>query len=573
MSTAPLLPALPDALDLSDWEHLASQYEALQTRPLHDADMPAWLGDWSRLSERIWEAAALTSIRYSQDTEDPTRKAAYLHYVKEILPHIRVAEQALKERWLATGWAAPELDTALRQFRTDAALFRPENVPLQAEEQAEAAKYGETVGGLTVEFEGQARTLAQLAPFRAAADRAQREGAWRAGMTAMLGLRAELDDQFDRLLAHRTRIAANAGFDNYRDYRWQQLGRFDYSPADSLQLQEAVLSEAVPALARLAERRRQALGLDQLRPWDLEVDLFGGAPLQPFETGAELAAGSQRIFERLDSELGERLGILAREGLLDLENRKGKAPGGYCSTLPQRGMPFIFMNAVGTEDNVRTMLHEAGHAFHAFDTRPLPYLWQRRAPMEFNEVASMSMELLTSPYLTRDQGGFYELRDAARARHQHLERILVFLPYMATVDAFQHWLYANPGHSRTERDGAWLDLHRRFNVAADWSGFDESRRSLWQHKQHIFQAPFYYIEYGIAQLGALQVWRNSLADAPTALADYRRALALGGTVPLTGLFEAAGARLVFDAAGVGELVRLVEDALVAEEARLGELAA
>jgi oligoendopeptidase F len=193
--------------------------------------------------------------------------------------------------------------------------------------------------------------------------------------------------------------------------------------------------------------------------------------------------------------------------------------------------------------------------------------------MEFNEVASMSMELLTSPYLTRDQGGFYEPIDAVRARHQHLERILVFLPYMATVDAFQHWLYANPGHSHAERDAAWLDLHRRYNVAADWSGFDDSRMSLWHHKQHIFEYPFYYIEYGIAQLGALQVWRNSLADAPKALADYRRALALGGTVPLPGLFEAAGARLVFDAAGVGELVRLVEDSLAAEEGRLAELAA
>jgi oligoendopeptidase F len=261
------------------------------------------------------------------------------------------------------------------------------------------------------------------------------------------------------------------------------------------------------------------------------------------------------------------------EGLLDLENRKGKAPGGYCSTLPVRGRPFIFMNAVGTEDNVRTMLHESGHAFHVFDRRVLPLVWQRRTPMEFNEVASMAMELLPSEYLTRDQGGFYDERDALRARIQHLERMVVFLPYMATVDAFQHWLYAHPEHTRAERDAAWLALHERYNVAGDWSGHADSRASLWQHKLHIFEAPFYYIEYGIAQLGALQVWRNSLADAPGALAAYRRALALGGTVPLPALYEAAGARLVFDAGGVAELMGLVEASMANLEERLAALPA
>jgi oligoendopeptidase F len=294
------------------------------------------------------------------------------------------------------------------------------------------------------------------------------------------------------------------------------------------------------------------------------VDAYGGAPLAPFRTGEELAAGSERIFRRLDPELGDMVATMRAEELLDLENRKGKAPGGYCSSFPARGRPFIFMNAVGTEDNLRTMLHEAGHAFHVFDRRPLPYLWQRRSPMEFNEVASMSMELLTTPYLTQDAGGFYGPRDALRARLQHAEHVLVFLPYMATVDAFQFWLYAHPEHSRAERDSAWLDLHRRYNVAADWSGFQDSRESLWQHKLHIFQSPFYYIEYGLAQLGALQVWRNSQGDPAQALADYRRALALGGTVPLPELYAAAGARLVFDTAGVAELVALVE----AEVARL-----
>jgi oligoendopeptidase F len=565
------LPATSEQIDLASWDSLAPYFDDLRGRPLDDAAMPLWLADWSRLSELVGEAAAWTSIRYTQDTEDPARKAAYLHFVTQISPQLRLAEQTLKDRLLDSGWASDDLATVLRQFRADAAIFRSENVPLLADEQAAAARYSEQVGALTVEFDGEARTLAQLAPYRAAADRSVRESAWRAGMDGMLGLREGLDELYDELLAIRVKIAANAGFDNYTDYKWQQLGRFDYSTADALRLQEAVLEAAVPALARAAERRRRALGVDTLRPWDLEVDVYDERPLRPFETGEELAEGSRRIFQQLDPVLGERVAIMQREGLLDLENRKGKAPGGYCSTLPARGRPFIFMNAVGTEDNVRTMLHEAGHAFHVFDRQDLTYAWQRRSPMEFNEVASMSMELLTSPYLERDAGGFYSPADAIRARLQHLERILIFLPYMATVDAFQFWVYAHPDHSHAERDAAWLELHRRYNVAGDWSGFDASRESLWHHKQHIFQVPFYYIEYGIAQLGALQVWRNSRADAADALARYRRALSLGGTVPLPALFEAAGAELVFDPAGVGSLVRLVEDAIAEEEDRLAAL--
>jgi oligoendopeptidase F len=561
----------PPAQRLDSWEAVAPRYDELATRSLDAPAVPAWLGDWSRLSEEVAEAASWTAIRYTQDTEDPERKAAYLRQIQAILPQVKVADQRLKDRLLATGWESPELATVLRQFRADAALFRDENVPLQAEEQTASARYGELVGGLTVPFDGAPRTLAQLAPYRASPDRTVREAAWRAGMDGLHGLREALDTLFDQLFALRVRIAQNAGYDNYLHYRWQQLGRFDYTPADAIRLQEAVAEWAVPALARAAERRRAALGLSVLRPWDLDVDVHGGAPLAPFETGEELAAGGQRVFERLDPALGEMVGVMRREGLLDLENRKGKAPGGYCSTLPARGRPFIFMNAVGTEDNVRTLLHEAGHAFHVFDRRPLPLVWQRRTPMEFNEVASMSMELLTAPYLTRQAGGFYDERDALRAAAQHLERILVFLPYMATVDAFQHWLYAHPDHDRAARDAAWLGLHERYNVAADWSGFQANRMSLWQHKQHIFESPFYYIEYGIAQLGALQVWRNSLADPPAALAAYRRALALGGTVPLPALFEAAGARLVFDPEGVAELVALVESTLDDLEERLAGL--
>jgi oligoendopeptidase F len=463
--------------------------------------------------------------------------------------------------------------TTLQQFRTDVELFREENVPLLAEEQATASRYGETIGSLTVDFDGQERTLAQLAPYRAEPNRALREAAWHAGHDAMLSVRSPLDDLFDELLALRRRIAANAGYDNYRDYKWRQLGRFDYTPDDAVRFQAAIRDAVVPALERQHERRAAALGLPALRPWDLDVDVHGDRPLRPFDTGDELSEGSIRIFDNVDRELGGMLRVMRDEGLLDLDNRKGKAPGGYCATLSARHRPFIFMNAVGTEDNVRTMLHEAGHAFHVFDRRPLPLIWQRRSPMEFSEVASMSMELLTSPYLARERGGFYEPEDAVRARIQHLERIIAFLPYMATVDAFQHWLYANPEHSRDERDEAWLGLHEAYNVGVDWSGFEEGRESLWHHKLHIFQVPFYYIEYGIAQLGALQVWRNSLTDPADALRRYRAALALGGTRPLPELFETAGARLAFDTETVAELVELVEGTIRSLETELTSLRA
>jgi len=563
------LPADADPRALTRWEALAPHCEELADRPLpDDLAVTAWLGDWSRLSELVYEGGALLSIAYKQDTEDAERKEAYLSYVREVGPRLRTFEQTLKARLLETGWASETMAEPLKQFRADAAVFREANVPLLAEEQVLAARYSEAVGSLTVSFDGRSRTLPALAPYRALPDRAVREAAWRAGHEAMLGVRGDLDELFDQLLRLRCRIGNHAGFDDYRDYRWQLMGRFDYTPADARRFQGSIREVVVPALRRQAARRARALGLDALRPWDLEVDPHGSEPLRPFASTEELTAGAIRIFDRVAADLGDRVRRMRDEGLLDLANRKGKAPGGFCAGLQARGRPFIFMNAVGTDDNVRTLLHEAGHAFHVFERVPLPFIWQRNTPMEFCEVASMTMELLTAPYLAAADGGFYEPREAVRSRIQHLERMIEFLPYMATVDAFQHWAYAHPDHDRSARDAAWLALHEEFCVAADWSGLDESRESLWQHKLHIFQSPFYYIEYGLAQLGALQIWRDSLGDPAGALARYRAALALGGTRPLPDLFATAGARLAFDPETVGELVTLVERTIADLEAAL-----
>jgi oligoendopeptidase F len=547
--------------DVSSWSSLSARYAELARVPSGRDAIAGWLAEWSAFTEGVSEAAAWLSIRRSQDTEDPERRDAYLGYVKEVAPRIQEAEQGLMTQLVASGWSRPDMAITLRRFRADVELYRQENLDLIAEERALQSKYGEIVGGLTVEFDGAPRTLAQLAPFRASPDRSVREGAWRAGAEAMLGVRDELDALFDELFALRRRIAANAGHGNYADFRWQQLARFDYTPADAERFHQAILTGAVPALRRAAQARAASLTLEPLRPWDIEVDPWGGDPLRPFDGGAELAERSQAVFAALDPALGDMVGTMSAEGLLDLDNRKGKAPGGYCATLSRRRRPFIFMNAVGTEDNVRTMLHEAGHAFHVFDRSHLPFVWQRGAPTEFAEVASMSMELLTSPYIGREHGGFYAPRDAVRSRLAHLERMVFFLPYMASVSAFQHELYANPPATRSERDRLWATIYARYNVGVDWSGLDDTLHSLWHHKLHIFTVPFYYIEYGLAQLGALQVWRNSLSDAPGALEAYRSALALGNTRELPGLYAAAGARLAFDEAAVTDLVSLVEEGM------------
>jgi oligoendopeptidase F len=296
-----------------------------------------------------------------------------------------------------------------------------------------------------------------------------------------------------------------------------------------------------------------------VRPWDLGVDPDQAAPLVPFRSIDEFVSGARRIFERVDPELGRDFALMADEGLLDLESRPGKAPGGYCTKLSFRRRPFVFMNAVGVPDDVNTLVHEAGHCFHAFASANLPYIWQRGTGSEAAELASMSMELLAAPYLAAPVG-YYAPGDVRRALVEHLEDILLSLAHIASVDAFQSWIYTSgEGHDRDARDAAWLDIRRRFERGVDWSGLDAERVARWHRQLHIFEHPFYYIEYGIAQMGALQIWRASLDDQASAVARYKDALALGGTRPLPEIYRAAGAELVFDAEPMAELVALVEN--------------
>jgi len=444
-----------------------------------------------------------------------------------------------------------------RDTKVHVELFRPENVPLETEEAKLSQQYQKLSGSLTVQFRGEEKTLVQMGRFLEEPDRPLRQEAWESVANRRLQEREKFEESFDQLVKVRGKIAKNAGFENYRDYAFRKLGRFDYTPEDCVRFHEAVEKEFMPAVRELQAERRQKLGVEKLRPWDLSVDPLNRPPLRPFEQVEQMVSRTQKIFGRLDQELAQGFQRMQELKLLDLANRKGKAPGGYQSTLAEARVPFIFMNAVGLQRDVETILHEAGHAFHALATREEDLYPYRGAPIEFCEVASMSMELLGNQFLEE----FYATPEANRARRTHLEGILNIFPWIATVDAFQHWIYTHPGHTRAERSAAWIELMDRFGGDVDWSGHEAARANLWHRQLHIFIHAFYYIEYGIAQLGALQVWANSKRDQSGALNQYKQALQLGGSRPLPELFSAAGCRFDFSRQTIGPLVKLVRDEL------------
>jgi oligoendopeptidase F len=554
------LPASSAELVAASWEDLAPHYEELSKRPLDD--LAGWLRDWSDLDRLVGEAATLAGIAYSADTRNAECERLHLRWATDIQPRRREEADRLARRLLETGQVPAGLETTVRRFGNQVELFRAENLPHQSELSRLSAAYEKLTGGMTVEWAGERLTLPQVAAKLGDTDRGVREQAFRLTLEPYIQQRPDLIELFDRMLALRQRTAANAGFGSYRDYAHREKNRFDYSSDDCLRWDEAVREAIVPAAQRALERRRRRMALDSLRPWDIHADPLGRPQLKPFEQVAELCTAAGRIFKRIDPTLAGHFGVMVREGLLDLESRPGKAPGGYCASLPHRGRAFIFMNAVGVDTDVRTLLHEAGHAFHNFERNSLPLVWQQAVGSEAAEFASMTMELLALPFLGTAQGGFYSEEEMRRARASYLEGVLLLFGHIASVDAFQQWLYTAPeGADSASRDARWLELRAGFETGLDWSGLQEYRTARWYAQQHIFQVPFYYIEYGLARLAALQVWRDSLSDPAGAVTRFRRALALGGSRPLPEIYAAAGARLIFDAAGMRELVELVEDEL------------
>jgi oligoendopeptidase F len=555
---------VPASAELGDWAQIAPLYgelEAKAGRCVTAADLESWLLDWSELAAALHEAAARRYIAMTCQTEDLEAERAYLHFLEHVEPLAKPREFRLEQLYLAhprrDQLPRARYEVFDRDLRAHVELFREENVPLETEEARLGQQYQKRAGALTVPFQGQEQTLVQMARYQEDPDRALRQSAWELVVHRRLQEAGAFDDLFDRLLELRGRLAANAGLPGYVEYAFRTKCRFDYSPEDCLKFHEAIEREVVPLLRELQAGRQAQLGLTALRPWDLAVDPRGRPPLCPFHEVGELVEKTQRIFDRLEGALAAGFRVLRDRRLLDLANRKGKAPGGYQETLNEARLPFIFMNAVGLQRDVETLLHEAGHAFHALATREEDLLHYRSAPIEFCEVASMSMELLGNEFLDE----FHPPAEARRARREHLEGIVEVLPWIATVDAFQHWLYTHPGHTRAEREQTWLALMDRFGGDVDWSGFEAARGRWWHRQLHLFLHPFYYVEYGIAQLGALQVWARWRRDPAGALRDYQQALALGGSRPLPELFAAAGCPFDFSAATVRPLVVLLREEL------------
>lgn len=557
--------ALPDSaipfLDCS-WEQIEPFYQDLLSRPLDNENIEQWLLDWTRLADLIGEVYARLSVAVTLDTADAQAEARFNAFLDQIHPQAQAADQKLKEKLLASGLEPPGFAVPLRKMRTEAEIFRSENLPLLSQERKLASEYNKIIGAQTVLWEGEELTLQQMRRALQSPDRAQRERAWRLIAERQLADRDRINDLWVRFMDLRGALAKNTGCPDYLAYRWRQMLRLDYTPQESLQFQQAIQQVVVPAATRMYERRRRELGVEHLRPWDLDQELYPLElpPLPGYGSLDDLPLKAEAIFRRVDPQLGEYFHALRAEGLLDLDNRKGKAPGAYCTSYPVLKRPFIFMNGVGLASDVRTILHESGHAFHNFERLRLSYHQQRIPGLEFAEVASMAMELLASPYLDAQPDGFYPPEAARRFRIAHLEHILAFWPYMAVVDAFQHWVYTHHelASDPANCDAQWLELWRRYLPGVDWSGLDEAAMTGWQRKQHIFRYPLYYIEYGVAQLGAVQVWRNALKDSRQALAQYRRALSLGGTATLPELYRAAGARFAFDAETLSEAVALIE---------------
>jgi oligoendopeptidase F len=557
------IPDSPDAFKEATWEDVLPYYEELASRPLDHAGVEAWLSDWSQFEALLSEAGALANFEYSCDTTDPARESAQLRFGTQIGPRAHEQRVRLERRLVELGYVRLGLEMVVERFRNHMRLFSEANVPLYAELSRLSTQWSKVNGALSVQWEGEEKTPAQLLPFLLSNDRAVRKRAFKLRARPYIEQRDQLAVIFDQMLDLRQQVAHNAGFKNYRDFAHLEKNRFDYTPADCLRFHEAVESTVLPAAVRILERRRRRMGLDELRPWDTEVDPQGRPALKPFDdidTFVDRAAG---VFSNVDPDFRGYFQRMADAQLLDLDNRKGKAPGGYCQTLPFSKMPLIFMNAVGIDSDVTTLLHESGHAFHAFEASALPIIFQRHPGSEMAEVASMSMELLASPFIDHASGGYYSDEEARRSRTELLEGIVLFFPHCASVDAFQHWVYVDDaGRDSAARDAKWLELRRRFEGnAVNWTGLDAERIARWYQQPHFFAAPFYYIEYGIAQLGALQVWRNSLRNRGEAVRKYREALALGATRPMPELFRAAGARMVFDSHGMKELIELVEEEL------------
>jgi oligoendopeptidase F len=554
---------IPENLEMK-WENLEPLLIELRDRQINSVEeLEQWLRDRSEFEAAIEEDFAWRYIRMTCDTVSEELLQNFQYFATEIEPKIAPYSNELNKKLVESEYF-DQLDNDkyfvyLRSIKKSLELFREENIPIQTEIQVEQQKYQSITGAMSVHIGDKEFTLEQAAAILKSPDREKRQEAWEKITGRRLENKEELDKLFDLLRVLRHKVALNAGFENFRDFMFQALGRFDYTPQDCYSFHEAIELEVVPVLKEQAEKRKQALGLEGLKPWDTDVDITGQAPLKPFQNGEELIEKSIQCFSNISRYLGERLEIMKENKLFDVESRKGKAPGGYNYPLAETGAPFIFMNSANTFRDLTTMVHEGGHAVHTFLTADLELNDFKHCPSEVAELASMSMELIS---MDNWDVFFSDPEELKRAKRDQLIDVIKTLPWVAIVDQYQHWIYTNPDHTDEQRREAWIQIYERFGASfVDWSDNKEAEANLWQKQLHIFEVPFYYIEYGMAQLGAIAVWKNYKENPEKGLQQYLDALKLGYTKTIKEIYETAGIKFDFSAEYVKELVVFVKSEL------------
>ncbi len=554
---------VPENLEIK-WENLEPLFEELKNREINSVEgLEIWLKNRSELEAALEENFAWRYIKMTCDTSSEDLLKDFQYFATEIEPKIAPIANDLNKKFIESPFV-DQLDkdkyfVFIRGIKKALELFREENIPLLTEIQVTQQKYQSITGAMSVILDGKEYTLEQASVFLKDTDRNVRQKAWEAITARRLQDKGQLDDLFNELLKLRHKVALNAGFENFRDYMFQALGRFDYNAHDCYKFHAAIEREIVPILRKQAEKRQQALGVDALKPWDMDVDISGKPALKPFGNGQELIDKSIACFEGLHSYIGERLQIMKANNLFDVESRKGKAPGGYNYPLAETGAPFIFMNSANTFRDLTTMVHEGGHAVHTFISSGLELNDFKHVPSEVAELASMSMELIS---MDKWEVFFDNEEDLKRAKKDQLRDVLKTLPWVAVVDQFQHWIYTNPSHTTQQRKDAWKEIFAPFgNNFADWTGYEEALENLWQKQLHIFEVPFYYIEYAIAQLGAIAVWKNYKENPEKALEDYLTALKLGYTKTIKEIYKTAGIKFDFSSEYVRELAKFIKGEL------------
>lgn len=545
-----------DDMDLDNPETIEAEFDRISEMPRETPDdLEAFIAHWKDLSACVEEQGSRYYVAMTCDTTDEEAEKNYLHIVEVISPVMKKREFEMKR--LLVGSPAfselpPKYEVFKRNVKCDIDLFREENIPLMTEDDILSQRYQKITGGWLIDWDGEQLTRQQVMAKLDEPDRSLRERAYHAWAGPHLADREKLDEIYDKMLELRGRIAGNAGFENFRDYQFKAYKHFDYTPDDCFSFHKSIKALVVPLVNKLSGRRKEKMGLDTVRPWDLSADENGLPPIKPFNGSEELKEKVHGVAKNIDPELGGFFEVMRETEMLDLDSRKGKAPGGYMADFNERRLPFIFMNAVGTQRDVETLLHESGHAYNLFLDRELEPIDYLQPPMEFAEVASMSMELLAWPYLDL----IYKPDELVRVKRQQLANVLKFMPFMAMIDTFQHWAYLNDS-TPTGRADYWEKLEDEFRPHIDWSGLEDVKRLGWQYL-HVFEVPFYYIEYGIAQLGALQVWSKSGEDFEKAVENYKSGLSLGGSRTLPELFEAVGARFDMTEATLGPLMQRIE---------------